>query len=158
MEPDNEGSQYCLVKKNSHKGKEVAVGTEPNTKQNNDSIINIEEVSTKDDKIFNDAQKIAVQNSSTPKFNLIQSANNEPISLRRNSSVKDKKDHRRVTHQPTLERKSSLSPTQAYLSDTADQYNSIGKKRCRMVRGKSIAVPITTTPQQCQLASKDDFR
>ncbi len=153
MEPDIESSQYCLVKKNSHKGKEVAVGTEPNTKQNNDYIINLE--STKDDSIV-DAQKISVQNSSTPRFNLIQSANNEP--LIRNSSVKDRKDHRRVTHQPTLERKNSLSPTQAYLSDAGDQNNSIGKKRCRMVRGKSIAVPITTTPQQCQLASKDDFR
>ena len=154
MEPDIESLQYCLVKRNSHKGKEVAVGTEPNTKQNNDYIINLE--STKDDSIVDDAQKISIQNSSTPRFNLIQPANNEP--LMRNSSVKDKKDHRRVTHQPTIERKNSLSPTQAYLCDAGDPINSIDKKRCRMVRGRSIAVPITSTPQQCQLASKDDFR
>jgi hypothetical protein len=149
MESDSEGSQYCLVKKGSNKGREVAVGTADSNPKlskpqaNEKTKVNSnarEDITNADVEIsIESSRQPSIQNVPNPIFNLIEPANEEPTKnvLKCKDPMKDTK---RIVHQQTLERKCSLSPTQAYHNDNNNV--SAEKRRCRMVRGRSIAVPL----------------
>lgn len=155
MESDSEGSQYCLVKKGSNKGREVAVGTADSNPKLSKTKVMVNETTKANSNAREEIAKTNVeisiepsrqpliQNVPNPIFNLIEPANEEPAknTLKCCASKDPMKDTKRIIHQQTLERKSSLSPTQAlYLNDNNNV--SAEKRRCRMVRGRSIAVPL----------------